>query len=489
MAETFDWVKPSILWQPASADMLREDFFRPELLEFATDKFMEDFLSAAAASRPDAFTQSVARPLRPNQTLKLFQPVHGRFYLTSASLCCRLPGFPDREVQLGEGESVFFLLRKKVAGVEYAWNKSEDTKGWQSLASRNGAVLPNEERLPLFQTTTAKSRALFFGYIPVSSQDTYAAAPTESIVDSSRDPRLDELDARFILPLKNAGSLFGKTPAGAPLRISVYLLLDLWEYLNTYLPDVAAALRDNTTATLTGKKRDLTNYLQTKALGGSLNLATALRQVALKQEQLNQPGDSDPSALGFNDDFNLNTHPFTDTVLDQLSNAVREALGDTPAPPPIPVPKFAPGAGERYVLRCVYERAQCDPPNRYISRPTQEFELAPFFDPDAPARNIRIGMPVDVSIAGLRKFKKNVAFMTSKELRNKVQSVGPGMLKGDPAGPEGTLNIGEICSFSIPIITLIAFILLMIIAILLNIVFWWLPLLKICFPLKLAAKN
>ena len=78
--------------------------------------------------------------------------------------------------------------------------------------------------------------------------------------------------------------------------------------------------------------------------------------------------------------------------------------------------------------------------------------------------------------------------MMSSELRNKVNSINKGMLKGDPPGADGTFNLGHICSFSIPIITLIAFILLMIIAILLNIIFWWLPLLKICFPLNLKAK-
>ncbi|MDT5294325.1 MAG: hypothetical protein QOJ76_1205, partial [Acidobacteriota bacterium] len=34
-----------------------------------------------------------------------------------------------------------------------------------------------------------------------------------------------------------------------------------------------------------------------------------------------------------------------------------------------------------------------------------------------------------------------------------------------------------------------AFILLMIIVILLNIVFFWIPLLKICFPLSLSVKK
>ena len=39
-----------------------------------------------------------------------------------------------------------------------------------------------------------------------------------------------------------------------------------------------------------------------------------------------------------------------------------------------------------------------------------------------------------------------------------------------------------VCSFSIPIVTLVALIVLMIFVILLNLIFFWLPLLKICFP-------
>jgi len=172
-----------------------------------------------------------------------------------------------------------------------------------------------------------------------------------------------------------------------------------------------------------------------------------------------------------------------------LRARVKDALGSASTPqPPVTVPKLGQKAEDLYILRYVYERPQCDPPHKYVSQPTDEFQLAPFFDPDAPARPIRIGLPVDVSIGGLRKFKKNVAFMMSKELRNKLASVKPEMLKGDGPDAEGTLDIGHICSFSIPIITLCAFILLMIIVIVLNLVFWWIPFLKICFPLKLSAK-
>jgi hypothetical protein len=140
----------------------------------------------------------------------------------------------------------------------------------------------------------------------------------------------------------------------------------------------------------------------------------------------------------------------------------------------------------------VYERPQCGratPP--VVSKPSRAFELASFFDPDAPARPIRIQMPLDTTIAGLRASPKNFAVVISDELRrqmSRAQAAGmQGLMDGDV--PEGQLpGLGMICSFSIPIITICALILLMIIVQLLNIVFWWLPLFRICLPVPAKAK-
>jgi hypothetical protein len=49
-------------------------------------------------------------------------------------------------------------------------------------------------------------------------------------------------------------------------------------------------------------------------------------------------------------------------------------------------------------------------------------------------------------------------------------------------GDGDSLGFGEICSFSIPIISICALLVLMIFVSLLNIVFWWIPFLKICLP-------
>ena len=70
-----------------------------------------------------------------------------------------------------------------------------------------------------------------------------------------------------------------------------------------------------------------------------------------------------------------------------------------------------------------------------------------------------------------------------------VRSVLPWPLHKDldlgamgPCGKDTGVNFGMICSLSIPIITIVAFILLIVIATLLDLIFGWLPYLILCFP-------
>ena len=162
-----------------------------------------------------------------------------------------------------------------------------------------------------------------------------------------------------------------------------------------------------------------------------------------------------------------------------------------------------------FVIRCVYERPLCgaiDPP--VLSEPTKAFQIAGFFDSDAPARPIRIALPIDTTPAGLRKFDRNTAFMMSDLLCGQVNrmkgitfadlvlSVLPfpfhkGLDVPDAGGcKDNGLSIGMMCSLSIPIITICALILLMIIVALLDFIFKWLPFLIFCFPLPgLKAKD
>ncbi len=163
-----------------------------------------------------------------------------------------------------------------------------------------------------------------------------------------------------------------------------------------------------------------------------------------------------------------------------------------------------------FVVRCVYETPNCGPFRELLlSDPTRPFELASFFDPDAPGRPIRIPMPLDITPAGLRKYSRNATFMISDSLCGKIKGIRkitlgdlvlsvlpwpfhkdlPNISKQGPC-KDGDNPIGMFCSLSIPIVTLCAMILLIIMVALFDLFFRWLPLLFVCLPIPgLKGKN
>lgn len=154
-------------------------------------------------------------------------------------------------------------------------------------------------------------------------------------------------------------------------------------------------------------------------------------------------------------------------------------------------------------IRCVQTRPQCGELHpQVVSDPSRVFRLAAFFDPDAPARPIRIGLPVDTTPAGLRKFNKNTAFVMSDILCGQVQrfkgitlgdlvlSVLPwpfhkdlSVSDGGPCKTNQGTDAGMMCTLSIPIITICALILLMVMVNLLDMIFRWIPWFITCFPI------
>ena len=157
-----------------------------------------------------------------------------------------------------------------------------------------------------------------------------------------------------------------------------------------------------------------------------------------------------------------------------------------------------------FVVRCVYERPNCGPLfPALVSAPTQKFQMASFFDPDAPARPVRIPMPLDISPAGLRKYQKNTGFVISDMLCGKIKKMRgltfgdlvlsvlpwpfhkdlPNLDKTGPCKEGDGGNIGMICSLSIPVVTICALVLMMIVVALFDLFFRWIPYLFVCLPI------
>ena len=116
------------------------------------------------------------------------------------------------------------------------------------------------------------------------------------------------------------------------------------------------------------------------------------------------------------------------------------------------------------------------PPTTIWSEYSDPFEIAPWYETGGT-----IGPPVPLpkpTTAFLKAAKPNVSFVVPDSLMNAMDASS---LKSQSAG--GGLDITWICGFNIPIITICAFFVLNIFLTLLNIVFFWLPFVKICIPI------
>jgi hypothetical protein len=486
---------------------------RPVLLRMTTDDFMDD-LVALLRKHPDQLATLEATPrsyrarppaagpsyVPPIDHLKLFQPVHGHFNLVAATLACRVVGLPDKAVDAGAEESVSFVMRRQQGTTELAWTG----QGWSAVDNPT-ELADDEELLPMFPMESAgpdRTRRVFVGMVPTSSTASSKSRLGSLLTPEPGqsgpvlpDPRPTEIEVKVsdtLAALKDPNVPTDNSTLGRVARVeaSQFLLLDLVDILARHVPALWTAIQQGVEPTATALRRAY-RLLENTTAGGSpaLSWRQALVEAYAQRERIWGDNDQAPS-LGID---LRSTSMVPDTLRDRLVATLPSASG-TPAgdvPEGFESPKIDPRPGVRYVVRCAYRRPMCGPPHPdVVSAPTVPFGIAPFFDPDAPARQVHIPMPLDTSVAGLRKAPKNVRIMVSRELQSQVQRVTDlnKTLKGELNKGE-PLDLGLICSFSLPIITICALVLLMIFVVVLNLVFWWLPFFKICFPVPVKGKS
>jgi hypothetical protein len=486
----------------------------PGLLGFATDDFMTELETSLAAdppttadhvaekehwstSQPPMFAVPARPPTQKQDDLKLYQPAHGRFYLVAAHLCCRRFGFPDRS--LSEVESVGFVLRRvELAGssklvepddpstfTELAWVPAGGGGTWKPVASRF-VVHDGEEVLPLVPTVhthDGRRSRLLAGLVPVGARERYEARGKAAVgqmttrpgADPLANPRRALLEGTVIEAFRQVELMRGKPEASTnDLAETVrWALLDLVDFITKVAGQTVTGVADARFGAAAISAPTTTSW------------ATIVKQVAAERTALLEEGKS-PSAqlsgwLGA-----VRHVPPTPTMQLDLTALISAlvAYGLTFSPPTTPtgagpVKEPDPVRGLLYVTRCVYQRTDCKIARpEWVSAPSVPFRFASFFDPDAPQRPVQISLPVDTSQAGLRAFPKSVSILVSKQLRAQMDQV-----KGiDKFGAKETFDLGMLCTLSIPIITIAALILLMVIVAILNIVFFWMPLFKICLP-------
>jgi len=334
----------------------------------------------------------------------------------------------------------------------------------------------------------------------VSSQLTPAQS---DLVEALAQTSLDEIDDAYVNDL-----LLPVYPDGTPRAVVpatvVHNLRDALRQIQgglPYQPATASAIEHNLEVIVTPYDRNPSSGVSAWP-NFLFPLADPVQDGPLPPPKVGSVEDSDPLTAAYE-------------RIDNLARLIAAALPElTTENAPLPLLATQPVIGIEtptyFVIRCVFERPNCGPRQpTVISDATEPFLLAGFFDPDAPARPIRIGLPVDTTPAGLRKFDKNTAFMISDVLCGQIErakKLGLGDLvrsvlpfpfhKDLEVADEGPckdksdgLALGMICSLSIPIITICALILLIIMVYLLDIIFRWLPYFIMCWPLpKFSGK-
>ncbi len=538
------WLAPSPLWQ-GSVGPAASGIAQPWIAEFRTDDFVGEFTRLLVGGHADDLDQTspavAAGTSSATGPFRLYQPLSMRYYLVTATLACRRPGIPDHLASAQEGERVFFVLRQRTTdGTELALVDGQ----WQPVA---GDVLAEgEEEHPLHSapvtgfgapgTTAARlglpadrqaSRRVYYGYIPVTRRESVAprmsdpAKTLESLfgplgpnnplptpLSMIEHPAVDALVDRVVVPW----TLLRNTQlALSPRNIqygSLFVLLDLMAWLKQEQLAVYQRIVLNTglpSGSVAQKLFDGLNGIEIRVDGADQKLTTALSGLVTPTDYLPlTTGDDTPGSPPHTYDLRTNTSPALPAtwllghqVAGSLTNLAADAMtGIPPRLPPelegmiglqgpgrTPNADGAPAAEARYVIRMVWTSPPCRP---VLSEPTRAFELARAMDADAPARPILIQMP---DINNLRQFNRGVAIEMPPSLRKVLTQVTPKILKEEGLDQGLEVQLGKICSLSLQIIMLVAFIVMFIFLILLNIVFWWLPFLKICFPVPMPAST
>lgn len=530
--EVVQWLAPAPLWdsKPVGASALT----MPSIAELATDTFVDDFLGmlAGTAGSPTdlAGLTPETRVGGAGGAYRLFQPLSQRYYFVSAELVCRRPGIPDHAV--APGESVYFVMRRlRANGTEEGFVPGPGTTGtW--LPATGTDVLPGEKQHPMHPapvtpyappgSTTASlglgkgtgpGRTLFYGYIPVGMRESLTrpmADPAQAFANLVAtpappggwpDPIHSWLHQRVIDPWRRM--LPPSAPPANPSYASLFLLLDLGDWIAQHLPTINTAIINGSdlAAGAPSSYGALLTTLEEIEVPRDGSTAVTLRQ-ALRDTVSYRPLVHGAEQAGPATKYRLDLVSDLATVLagptsgTSLSGRAKTALAVVATKPQLPPelegmilereepPAGAPtGSGTTYVIRVVYDRPACHP---VISAPTHRFELARALDADAPARKVLLQMP---DVTNMRSFKRGVAIEMSPALQRVLDRVTPEILKGDGLGPSSGVTLGWICSFSLQIIFLVAFIVMFIFLILLNFIFWWLPFLKICFPIPVPEKT
>ena len=492
------------------------------------DSFIEAIM--ADLQKPDWRTALAARQgVRRGKdgTLELSQPVHRRFHLVLFEAFCRTPGSPRLDPDKIDGMGLVLRreagghvghARLRLPGQSGAVNRVElDTwDGWMSdgplrrgwltvaapdvdpdpdaqnrdrddaagaitglIAARRGARRVVEQVLPMFvappEVCEALGRTVLYAVAPVASPELVdTAPPAPNYAASPEAQQMREHLSSYLKPrarqdLPRAGdplqTVPGRSPPEARLHSFAIFLQQLTVELAAFEPGGTAAelMRLLNQIALPTARDAFGRVTHTTPAGDFVRKAAPI----LVSGEPNDGGVRMP----------LEWPAVGQDLGGRITEAALACLATRFAALTPKLPKFHDDA-KRYAVRG-FLRVRVDPacpPTLVWSNYSEPFRIVPWWDSEGPVA--RIPLP---SVGSLRDLKPNVSFEVPPELANMLNG-DPSDLKDGKGDPRG-IDIMWICSFSLPAITICAYIVLSIFLGLFNLVFGWLAFIKICIPI------
>lgn len=499
-------MKHPVVFRGYGAEAL-DDQASPVLVKRTELEFVEGVLGKLRERAP---RQELGEPLdRVGGQLKLRQPLHRAFNLVVLEAACDRPGRPRLNPRLIE--SAGFVVRRvrnnAQASLDEGWQRRGKTVlGWKPLgAGNNWRIDPDPARrptlglplvphavpvgvqqalqrirleaepgaesvTPLFvappDVCEAVGRTVLFGIIPVTSSEFREDRPPETYDREVVASLMPEFLRAGSGTYQVHGNDLNLTPkdvtdaeeAGLTGSLGLFILgvRTLHSVLRIYgdpRDTVFIGYLNQIRVTLNGTDRGLGDYLE-----GVASLLFDRRKEALTVE--------------LPETWRLPDNNLAGRLVDEATRILNAHF----ARQSVQICRFEePGA--RYRLHAfIRSRGEDDcPPELHWSAPSEVFTIAPWWE-SGPVHTIQLP-----DLKALKGLKPNVAFALPPDLANLLNRSSAKKLKDGEGSTDG-LELGWICSFSLPSITLCAYIILNIFLSLFDLIFQWLFYIKICLP-------
>ena len=517
---------------------------KPALLQRNDDDFIESTLDDLRSAQGRQRLQGLrAKTTNTQGTLKLFQPIQRQFHLALIEAWCDdMPTLP--RIDPSRVESAGMVLRRLGAnGRREGWMRSNGrVRGWVPMArvggdgSEPGTVLRlasgltgvadidrqftkfalenadnllNEDVIPLYMAPpdvcADAAKTVFYGMVPTISGELSEELPSlTGSSDFDFGPKSSAFRDHLVTALR--GNAMNFPFAGENIRAGWF---DIVEAPGAVPPSGVPLEQWTALTTPSTQRTRMTRFLlllrqlssEFNAFDGGdevADLKTMLAGIQLRMKL--REGETEVHRRHVRaDEFLQNAVTIllekgsagnvempeawpnlSDADTDKLTAALHQGMQA----------RFIAATGKagrfdepnaRYVLRAfVRLKPEGVCPSRTVwSDYSDPFVIAPWYE-GAGAPPVQIPLPDPSDRKLLKSLKPNVAFVVPPAMQNLLSGAAKDLMEGK--GSTGTLGITWICSFSIPIITICAFLVLNIFLTLFNIVFGWMFFLKICIP-------